>query len=171
MDIFLEKIVKKRLSGTDVAVNMIIVVAAIILFLVIAAIGFSYNGMLAILLGFGELYGAWYLLSSRNLEYEYSLTNGGFDVDVIIAQRKRKHLVSIDCREFEILAPVNEAHKREMETPSIKTKIFARTSPLSEGQYFAIFINKEKGKTLLVFEPDERMIESFKTYIPRKVLD
>ncbi|MBE6903527.1 MAG: hypothetical protein E7480_02860 [Ruminococcaceae bacterium] len=171
MDVFLEKIVKKRATAVDIAINLLLVVAAIILFLVIAVFATAYLGALGIFIGFAELYGAWYLLSSRSLEYEYSLTNGELDVDCIIAQRKRKKLASLNCREFEIIAPVNNEHKREIEAPGIKNKIFAVSHPQSEGQYFGIFNDTEKGRTLLVFEPDERMIESFKTYIPRKVMD
>ncbi len=167
MDVFIEKIVKKKATGIDIAINILLAVAAIILFLVV----FLFLGALGFLLGCLEVYGVWYLISSRSLEYEYSLTNGELDVDCIIAQRKRKRLASLDCREVEIFAPVNENYKRELESSGIKNKIFAVSSPNSEGQYFCIFNDKNNGRTLLVFEPDDRMINSFKSYAPRKAMD
>jgi hypothetical protein len=90
---------------------------------------------------------------------------------MIIAMRKRKRLLNIHCRDFEIVAPYNQNHKREYETPSIQKKIFACASLNESDLYFAIFTTKETGKTLLVFQPDERMLNSFKSYLPRKVFD
>ncbi len=169
MDVFIEKIVKKKSDAKSKALTILIIVGVLILSIV--ALGIPFLGMFGIFIVVGLIYGAWILITSFQVEYEYSLTNGELDIDSIIAQRRRKRILTINCKEFELLAPFNESHKRETETPSLKKKIYACTSLDAEGLYFAIFNTTEFGKTLLVFEPDDRMLASFKSYIPRKVMD
>lgn len=167
MDVFIEKIVKKKSDAKSTALTVLIIVGVLIL----SVIGLTFAGSFGIFIVAGLIYGAWFLITSFQVEYEYSLTNGELDIDTIIAQRKRKRILTIHCKEFEMLAPYNESHKRETETPSLKKKIYACTSLNEEGLYFAIFNTTDFGKTLLVFEPDDRMLASFKSYIPRKVMN
>lgn len=166
MDVFIEKLVKKNNDGKALAINFLIVIATFIL----SIIAFVFLASFSLLFVAGLCYGAWYLLKMQQIEYEYSLTNGELDVDIIRGMSKRKHLFTVNCKDFEILAPFNETHKREFETPSITKKIYVCSSLKEADLYFAIFVNKEHQKVLLVFEPDERMLQSFKTYIGRKII-
>ncbi len=109
-----------------------------------------------------------YLIRGRNLEYEYAVTNGDLDIDMIIAKRKRKRLFSANCKDFEILARVS--HEKFNEAKNIANKIIAVSSKDSQDIYFLTMHYKE-ARTLVLFEPDERMLKAFKTYIPKKVFD
>ena len=51
---------------------------------------------------------------------------------------------------------------------SIKNRIDASSSIDSPDAYF-ITLNYKGQKTLVIFEPNERMLNNFKIYIPRKV--
>lgn len=166
MDVFIEKIVKKKSDGKDLAIRFLISCGAF----VVTILAFVFLSSFGLFIMCGAIYGAWYLIKMQQIEYEYSLTNGEIDVDIIRGMSKRKRLFSINCKEFEMLAPYNDNHKREYETPSITKKIYACSSLTENDLYFAIFINQEHQKVLFVFEPDERMLSSFKTYIPRKMI-
>lgn len=167
MDVFIEKIVQKKKDLKDIALSVLIWIAAVI----ISFIAIMFLSSFGVLIAGGAMYGAWYLTTSFSLEFEYILTNGEIDVDKIIARRKRKRIITVNSRQFEIFAPYIQKYQNEYNSQTIKEKIYALSSIDSPDAYFAIFDHKETGKTLLVFEPDERMINNFKTLNPRRVFE
>ncbi|HEX3030256.1 MAG TPA: hypothetical protein VHT34_13385, partial [Clostridia bacterium] len=52
----------------------------------------------------GAIYVAYYLATSKNIEYEYIYTNGELDIDRIIAQKRRRRMFSTSCKNFDIVA-------------------------------------------------------------------
>ncbi|SHE73106.1 hypothetical protein SAMN02745195_01018 [Thermoanaerobacter uzonensis DSM 18761] len=166
MDVFIEKLVKKQKTSKDILFSIGVVVAAlIIVFGVIPLIPIVKNFLIFFLLLFSYL--AYYLIRSRNIEFEYSLTNNELDVDKIIDQKRRKHVISVDCRDFEVMAKVN-SDKLTEDIKAIKNRIEAVSSMSSPDVYFAVFENGGV-KTLLFFEPNEKMLEAIARYIPRKL--
>ena len=132
MDIFTEHIVRKRKDIKDVFISIGLIAAAIV-FSFITLMFLRYLSSFGLLIIAGIIYGAYWLVSSRNIEYEYIVTNGDLDVDIIVAQKRRKRLVSVHSRDISILAPVNdERFKREYEDVNIKKTIKAASSMLSD---------------------------------------
>lgn len=167
LDTFLEKIVTKKKTVVDYLITVLLFIAALLVFIA----GALFLAGFGIAIGFGAFYGAWYLSTMRNTEYEYSVTNGDLDVDAIYGQRKRKRLLSVHSKNFELFAPINKNHEQEYlrnKTNRNLTVVDARSSDAAENAYFCVF-NKDKGRFMLLFEPDERMIESFKSFNPRAV--
>ena len=165
MDIFMEYLIERKKTIKDRLLSIAIVILAIILGLTALAFIPSFGLFAAVAIG----YGAYWLITSRNIEYEYCLTNGELDIDKIIAQRKRKRLLSIHCREFELFAPVhNEKYKREFNNVNIQETIEAMSSMNAENLYFATFVQNGV-RTKLIFQPTQKMIDAFKQYNPRKV--
>ncbi|MFV9568232.1 hypothetical protein [Thermoanaerobacter mathranii] len=166
MDAFIEKLVKRQKTSKDTLFSIGVVIAAlIIVFGVIPLIPIVRNLWIFFLFLFAYL--AYYLIRSRNIEFEYSLTNSELDVDKIIDQKKRKHVISVDCRDFEVMAKIN-SDKFTQDIKTIKNRIEAVSSMSSPDVYFAVF--EDKGlKTVLFFEPNEKMIEVIARYIPRKL--
>ena len=80
MDTFVEQIIKKKKTPTDI---LIMVATALAALLVSAAI-IKY---VSILLPMTVLiiWGAYWLITSRNREFEYSITNGEMDIDCILS--------------------------------------------------------------------------------------
>jgi hypothetical protein len=101
-----------------------------------------------------------------NIEYEYSLTNGEMVIDTIIAQRKRKRLLSLKVREVEDFGRYNAP---EQEGKTYQTKIFACDHPLGEELWYFVTQHREKGKTLVVFNASEKMLEGMKPFLPRSL--
>lgn len=170
MDVFLEKIVSKRKDIKDNAITAAVILAVIVLFFVLMNLMATYKeiGSFMLLIIAGLIYLAFRLITSRNVEFEYIVTNGDLDIDKIISKRKRKRLFSANCKDFDIVARVNgESFSRAAQ--SIKNRIDASSSPDSPDAYF-ITLSYKGEKTLVIFEPDERMLNNFKIFIPRKVL-
>ncbi len=163
MDIFMEKIVRKKKDAKDYLIMAAIVIASIILVPVVL----TYLGELGFIIAIGIIYVAYLLITTRNVEYEYAVTNGDLDIDKIIAQRKRVRVFSENCKNFEIVAKLKSSHF----TPhfkSYKGQIDCTSTKEADGVWF-IALNYKNEQTIVYFEPTEKMLQSFKTFIPRKV--
>lgn len=173
MDVFIEYLVKKRLSGNDRLRLTLITVAATLLIggLLVAGILFMQWLVIIFPLECVVIYGWWKVLGLFRVEFEYALTNGELDVDKITAQARRKRLITVDFRKIDILAPVGGEHQRNFESGNFKTKIDASISPDSKGAYFLTIQHPKLGPTRLIFNPDERILEGAKAFASHKVYD
>ena len=165
MDTFMEKIVARRKGMKDHFITAAILFVAMILIMLVLSIQAIAQFSLVIAVGIAYL--SYRLITSRNVEYEYIVTNGEVDIDKIISRRKRKRIFSASCKEFEILSRV-KSNSYSQSVQSIKNKIDASSSIDSPDAFFATLSYKGE-KTLLIFEPDERMLNNFKIFIPRKM--
>ena len=167
MDTFMEKLVVKKKTAADYLIMAGIIIASLILILVVLSIKLLVQLGLSLILAAGIGYLAYRLITSRNIEYEYIVTNGDLDIDQIISKRKRKRIFSANCKEFDIVSPV-KSNSFSQSVQSIRNRIDASSSIDSPDAYF-ITLNYKGERTLVIFEPDEKMLDNFKKYIPRKV--
>lgn len=167
MDVFLEKIVKRTKNITDIAIVVGIVVLSLLLTVILLSL--SFLRAFVPLLFVGICYVAYAFIRNRNIEYEYIVTNGDLDIDMIIAQRKRKRIFSGNCKDFEMVAKLSSG-QYDYNTQNIKNRILAVSSMQSQDVYF-ISLVKDGQKQLVFFEPHPKMLESFKKYIPRKIFE
>jgi len=132
--------------------------------------GGSINVMtIAFTLIFGAAtYGMFILRNNQNIEYDYTFTNGVLDIAKVINNSKRKKLLSADIKEFEIIAPTSdEGFARMLNHQGIQKRhnYFVNKG---KGLYYGIFTH-EGQKSMLVFEPSEKMLTIFKKFNPRGV--
>ena len=176
MDVFTEYMVKKQKSGKDVFLQILcgvsaaaVIVVALLLIPIVTLqfgqIGSMYT-MLAPLIALGAGYGAWYLISSMNVEYEYILTNGEMDVDKIVARRRRKRMITVNARKFEAFGPYKP---QEHTGKDYAGRVYACVSSEDPGNYYAVFNHATLGKNLLVFTPNDRVLDGLRGFIPRQV--
>jgi len=168
MDTFMEKLVTKKKSIADRLITAGIILGTILLILVVLMIQILQELGISLIIVVGIAYLGYRLLTSRNVEYEYIVTNGDLDIDKIISRRKRKRIFSANCKEFDIVAPV-KSDSFSRSSQEIKNRIDASSSIDSPDAWF-VTLNYKGEKTIVIFEPDERMLKNFKIYIPRKVL-
>lgn len=90
---------------------------------------------LAIIVLIAVCVGAYYLISSRNLEYEYSITNGDITIDKIINRRNRKRIVSMDAHDIEAMGKYNPTeHSAKSYTTRLTVSV---TDDGKDAWYFA----------------------------------
>lgn len=163
MDFYTEKLIKRRKSVPEI----IYIVLVILIAVEGCYYAFIYLGMLSpiVILGIGYL--AYYLVTMRNIEYEYIVTNGDIDIDMIINQRKRKRIFSANCKVFEVVARVNS----DKYTPQIKStkNVLDCSSHDSGADKWFIYLKHNGTPKVVIFEPEEKMIDNFRIFIPRKV--
>lgn len=166
-DVFLECLVKKKVTPAFMALKVLYFTLGIIIFMVsFMFIGSQFFGPFALLVGVGAIYFAWYLSTSLNVEFEYIFTNGEIDVDKIMAKRKRKRLVTVKVsgfNEFDVYKPA--AH----DLSKYEVKYDVAVAPNEEGTYYATFSNKEGKRCILIFTPDERVLTAINSIYRRRV--
>lgn len=168
MDTYVEQIVAIRKSPMERLLQIGIIVLGVILILtcgmlyVAGALGMF--SLLFVVLAVAVGYGIYYFASQLNLEYEYIFTNGDFDVDKIISKRSRKRVLSGQCRfisEFGHYDPDQLAARR------FDSRIVACT--VDEEACYAVFSLDEGAEALLIFSPNEKMLNAMKKYAPRVI--
>ncbi|MBR3692355.1 MAG: hypothetical protein IKL89_06615 [Clostridia bacterium] len=170
-DIFNEKLVARIPIFKIILLKTLIVLTAagIIIFACMTLLTlksiFSYFFAIVVT---GTGYGAWFLIKQLNVEYEYAVTNDSLDVDKIIAQARRKTVVSMSIREIEEAGPADELGLARVKNYDF-AKIEDCTSHVQAPGRWYIVYSVDGAKHLLFIEPNEKMIQSFRTYAPGAV--
>ena len=160
MDTFFEQIVKKKKGPAEWAIIAAVILAAVALMAVVWIFG-----ILAVIATVGIVYGAWWLATTQNVEYEYCVTNGDIDVDKIIARRKRVRLVSVAGRKIRALAPYDPAKP----LGKFQRTVMVAPSLAEEGLWYFTYHSKKNGDTLVVFMPDARVLSALYDGLPKLV--
>lgn len=164
LDTFVEQIVVKKKGAKEYAVIFGSVFGALLLLALMVLFLFRFIGPLLLLILVGLGYGLWWIITSQNIEYEYSVTNGDIDIDQITAQRKRKHIVSVRGEKIETFAIYNPA---EYANRHFDRVVIAAPSEHDEGVWCFSYHSKKNGHTLVVFAPEERVLSALKAGLPK----
>ncbi len=167
-DVFIERMVKKKFEGTDILILVGIAAGILVLSFAGFVLGFMVLAfpMLSLLVMAGAVFGGYKLISMRLLEYEYSLTNGFVTVDKIMNRASRKRMTSFECESCEDIGLYLENEER-LKNRSFDQRVFATRFADRRDSWYMIVQSKKTGKTLLVFNPDEELLEGIKKFIPR----
>ncbi len=170
MDTFYEQIVRKRKSYAEVFLQTGIWVFGI--FIGLWLLLFTFLNYHAIFMIVGILIilmwtGMYFLSRSMNIEYEYSVTNGDFDLDKIVGKAKRKRMVSFDCKNVERFGKYNPAQHQNLQYDKTVRAVSCKPSDV---EYFMVVRLPEGGRTLVVITPDERVLGAIQQFLPRQVL-
>ena len=166
MDTFVEQIVAKKKGAKEYAIIFGSITAALIIITIFLPYLFAFSPLsLLIIAGIG--YGIWWFLTSLNIEYEYSVTNGEIDIDQIIARRKRKRIVSVAGSKIEVLEPYNAP---DYAVRQFDRRVIAAPSLAENDLWCFTYRSKKNGHTLVVFQPEKRVLEALKSGLSALVL-
>ena len=165
MDSFVEQIVVKKKTWAQVLTVAVVCMIAVFL-IAVSILLVRIMGLLSAIIITAVFYGAWYLLTAQNIEYEYCITNDTIDIDCIIAQRKRKRMVSVSGKKIEAAGKYVPA---EWENRQMDRTVVAAPSKDEDNLYYFTYRSKKNGNTLVVFQPDERVKDSFYQGLPRLI--
>ncbi len=161
MDVFVEQIVKKKFGPKDYAIMALTVLVG----LIVIAVSFLIPAV-GILILVAAAVGVYYLITSRNLEFEYSVTNGDITIDKIINRRKRKRVINTDAQYIE---DIGKYDPHRLANKQGYTKIFASEYDDGRNAWYFCARDPKKGNVLVVFDPDDRTLKSIKPFLPRQV--
>ncbi|MCH5186935.1 MAG: hypothetical protein J1F63_00930 [Oscillospiraceae bacterium] len=165
MENYVDFLVKKKITGGDAAKMAVVAIALVF---IVASVGLWLGLASAfVVLVFGG-YVAWLAITSITREYEYVVINDHMDVDEIIAGRHRRRLCGFDFGSMEICASVHDNDKNAEMKRKFTKRYDAASDPNAENARFAVF-SGEEGIGLLVFEPNEKILDAMKMYVKSKV--
>ncbi len=163
MDYFTEYIVKRKKDAKDILIITGTILATIALFIFgIAYLFIPLIGQFVLLLLAGIIWLAYILITNRNIEFEYIVTNGELDVDRITARRKRKRLLSVSAKEIELIAPIDD-HSGD----TVTNVIDASNNSKKDTATCYLIATKNGVRTKLIFNPSEKMLRIFKKFRPQ----
>jgi hypothetical protein len=166
-DTYAEYLVKHKNGVKETLIQLLIVFAAAFVSFISVTFLAAFVGGLSAVVVVGVIYGAYYLVTSLFLEYECIFTNGDLDVDKIICQRKRQRLATVKCENIEVFKRyVPEEHRNK----EYQTRIVAVEDEKRSENYCIVANVKGKGKTLVVFTPNDKIIEAIKKFAPKHVV-
>lgn len=173
MDTFFEQIVVRKMTPPEKIIKLLTVVFGVIAICLLIFLSFTnvFQGFITLLflpaaLGLGVL--LWFQIKNMYIEYEYSITNGSLDIDRIRGKRKRERMVSVECSDFEEFGVYDEAAAARLKAREFGGKAFASNRDSKE-RYYAISRHKKFGNVLIVIEPNDRIKEALKKFIPKQV--
>ena len=165
MDNLIEQVVpKKRDAGYVIRIIIIILIALGIPagFVVAAELTqAAYLVIIGLFLLFFCAYGAWYFITSQNVEYEYSFFSSVLRIDRIISKRKRKPVVKVDVKRFDDFFPYTDG---AMDKRKFNKIYHAAHEEFSEKNYVASFRDEATGKCAIIFTPNDDLLNEMKLY-------
>lgn len=161
-DSYVEQVLKAKPDGTfylKMFISSFFVVLGIISFPFIGSTGFVF-AMLGICLFFC-------FFGDSNMEYEYTLTNGGVDVAAIYNASKRKEKKHFELEKVTMIVPKGSLR--------ISQEKFAKkydfTSKRAGDLIIALVLEEKGNKQLILMEPDEKTMAHIKSYAKDKMYD
>ena len=164
MDVFVEQIIAKRKEPKEIALTFLIILAVPVLTVGSLFVPLLQN--LTLLIFPAACFGAWWLITSMNVEFEYSVTNGDLTVDKIIAKRRRKRLINLDCKNAEAFGRYDAAR---FTGRNFDNKLFVGSAAAAPEQWYVIVRHKKLNHTLIVFEPEKRVLEAMRPFLPKLI--
>ena len=167
MDVFCEYIVKCKKTTKDYFIMAGVYLAAFILSVLLLLFSNYTYGLWLVLIA-GVWYGAYFVVKTRYIEYEYALNNNELDIDKIMGKTRRKRMITVDFKQIEICAAINdEMYKSEYNTKSV-AKTYNYSGESEYEKYFVDFVTQE-GKVRVLFNPTDKMKENMSIINPRLV--
>lgn len=161
MDTFCEQLIpvrkdtKTKITYLGIWILAIIISLTLILFMVL--------GGLSLLVAFAVIFGAYWLTSKLNVEFEYIITNGSMDIDKITNKSSRKRALTFDLKNVTRLEKYNPAAIHGINTKKI---VFACNTDM-EGVYFMAASRDTKDTAYLVFAPEDKIKSAINKFAPK----
>lgn len=157
MDVFTEQLSKRKLGLIDY-----IIISFVIFFILLEIAFFNFNILfLAIILL--SLYIGLKIISSRFVEFEYTVVNDNITIDKIINKRNRKEVISFSLSEIEEL----NKYSKNVNMDNYDEIYKAYTT---DSIWYATFKKNGGKKIIVLFSPNKKTIESIKPFLKRRIL-
>ncbi len=170
MEGFNEQVVHRATKPKNIIIKIISILLLItvpLICIMLAYVIVPYMIYVGLFLFLGGIYAVWYVFTSQKVDFEYSISGDELQVSKVIALRKRKKVCKVSIREIDTLTKdEDEIAKRKYN----KTFIAAGDIDAKDENYFATFNSPAYGKCLLIFTPNEQILQGMKPFMRKEVL-
>lgn len=164
-DIFAEQLVSIKNTGKVLALRLFIWIMGALLAVGLVLLGIFKNSLsfISLILAVAALYGAYYLNTRFEQEFEYSNTNGEVDIDRIINKQSRQRMAQFKCDDIFDIRPFDANAK--LTAKREEKDIYFACTPGSSSYVFKIK-HPKRGHYYLVLDPDGEFKESLLKTLP-----
>lgn len=170
MEGFNEQVVKRVNKAKNTVIKIVSILALITVPTICVILAYYITAYL-IYVGFflllGGIYVVWYIFTSQKVEYEYSVTGDELDIAKVISLRKRKRICKVPIRE---ITQLEKGEKSIENMRFTKTFIAARDIDRDDENYYATFNSPAYGKCLLIFTPNEQILNGMKSHLNKDIM-
>lgn len=167
---FNEQVVKranKPINNVIKVLSVLLLFAVPIICIMLAYVITAYLIYIGLFLFMGGIYAVWYVFSCQKVEYEYSVAGDELEIAKVISLRKRKRVCKVKIRDIEKL---DKGEKTIDNMKFSKTYIAARDIDADDENYYAVFNTITHGRCVLIFTPNEQILEGMKKYLSRDIM-
>lgn len=170
MEGFIEQVVKRDKTAKSLAIKIFSIALLFIIpltFVFLARFISFYLALVGFFIFVGGIYVVWWIITSQRVEYEYSVNIDTLDIAKVISLRRRKRMLSIEIKDIEMLEQgdknISDMHFR---------KVYAAAKNINdtENNMYAVFTEQAYGKCLLVFNPNEEILNAMKPHMKRELV-
>lgn len=169
MDSYIEQLVVHKKDYRDFLIKLVMILsifAVLALGVLFGVLVNPYFIAVGVFLCAFDIYFCWYVITGRNVEYEYTVTNNNLQIDKVMAKRRRKAILSIDIKKIDGFDKLSE--NRLSDKKCVKT-FYLGTYEDDPNQYrFTVQTNKY-GKIMVVFAPNEKVLNAIKVHLKPEV--
>ena len=170
MEGFIEQVVKRDKTFKNTLIKIVSVVLLFVVpltFVFLARIINFYLALVGFFIFLGGIYVVWWIFSLQKVEFEYSIAGDSLDISKIISLRRRKKMVRVEIKDIEELEIGDEKIKK---MGFRKVYNAAKNINNTKENYYAVFTTPVYGKCLIVFNPNQAILEGMKPYLRRELV-
>ncbi|GFP74322.1 DUF6106 family protein [Clostridium fungisolvens] len=162
MDQFKEQLVRAQNVGKYKTVKILMYILGVLAVLSILTGNFMLGLLLAAIAGI-----LFYVKRFFYLEFEYVITNGEVDVDVIYETKTRKKKMSFNMKEVSLLAPYDsDAYKALNNKPS---KVITAIPDGNKDRAYVAVVTEGNDRAQLIFVPNQDFVNICFLFNPKVV--
>ena len=175
MDLYNETLVRRKFTPAEknkIKTLFVTLLSSSVLFMLVIPYlvwsnGLAYLATVSLIVFAIILFIIWRTLKKMQLEFEYIITNDTLDIDKIVAQKKRIREISFEIKETE---EIGKFTPQKFVNPTFDYIVRAEKYPLApEGNYYIILHHAKYKRCLVVFTPDDKMLEALKRTLPPRL--
>ena len=161
-DSYVEWLVKRKDPVYAIPVKILMVIISA--FSVLMALQKIW-GVLLMLAAFAATY---FVFINLSIEFEYLYADGGLRIDRIMGKARRKKVFDCEKEDVQFVAPSDSYMLKDYENAN--TKLADYSSGRKDGKVYAMIYQKGSESRKVLFEPNEKMINSMRRAYLRKMV-
>lgn len=163
-ELYAEASAKKKTTAGVIALKTIAIVVIIMIFAASSLAGGALGRILVMVGGAATVGLIWYWPRFK-VEWEYVFCDGQLDFDMILGGEKRKSVLRIELEDADVVAKMDSARMDGYRHLPVKNFSSLR----DEADVYGVVAQIKDEKTVLLFEPSQKMLEMMKLKTPSKV--
>lgn len=169
MDAYTEQIVKRKKTYRDflIKVAMIMSIFAVLSLGFILGVYVNFYFLFLGVVGVAyDIYLCHRVITGLDVEYEYQVTNNNLQIDKIMSKRRRKSILSIDIKKIEGFDKITD---NRLNPDRCDKVMYLGEYEDDPKQYRFIVQTNKYGKVMVVFAPNEKILNAIKLHLKPEV--